>query len=122
MPDEKKKPSLSMTPPGAMATPDPEKEKAKEAFISEAGPAKGKTEDKPEQEASKPPKKKAPAPYPWEAPGVDARVIKAFNLRLSEPDFLRLKYLVEKSNEKSMHAFCARVVMEAVSKGIKDMK
>lgn len=121
MADEKKKPRLSMAPPGSTAPPDPEQEKAKQEFISEAGPPKEPQEEKPAQEASKPPEKEMAVPYPWEAPGVDARVIKAFNLRLSEPDFLRLKYLVEQSNEKSMHAFCARVVMDAVNKGLKDM-
>lgn len=37
--------------------------------------------------------------YPWEAPHVREDVIKAVNLRLSEPYLLKLQYLSEKTRK-----------------------
>jgi hypothetical protein len=37
--------------------------------------------------------------YPWENPRVRADVIKAVNLRLSEPYILKLQYLAEKTHK-----------------------
>lgn len=99
MPDKKNKLSLKIQPPTL-----PDQEKAKEAFIKEAGQKKESAETK----------KKII--YPWEAPEINERVIKSFNLRLAEPDFEKLKYVSEQAPDKSMHAFCARVVMDEVNK------
>lgn len=40
--------------------------------------------------------------YPWAQPHVRADVRKTFNVRLSEPEYLQLKWLAERSPE-SMH-------------------
>ena len=57
---------------------------------------------------------------PWEAPEVNERVIKSFNLRLSEPDFLKLKFVASRSIDKSVHAFCLRVLMDEVKKKLSE--
>jgi hypothetical protein len=56
---------------------------------------------------------------PWEMPEVNKRVIKAFNLRLPEPEFLKLKYVIEKTKAKSLHSFCVEVVKKEVEKQLK---
>ncbi len=55
--------------------------------------------------------------FPWEKPGVSDRVIKAFNLRFPEPEFLKLKFVVERSIFKSVHAFCLDAVQKARDEG-----
>ena len=52
--------------------------------------------------------------YPWNAPGVREDVVKIFNLRLSEPDFLKLKYLAEHLPNTSMQTICLEAVHEAI--------
>jgi len=84
-------------------------EKAREDFLSEA-------EKKSLRETERAGEGEGEARLPWEEPGVSERVLKSFNLRLSEPDFLKLKFVASESPDKSMHAFCARVVMEEVRK------
>ena len=58
---------------------------------------------------------------PWEMPEVNKRVIKAFNLRLPEPEFLKLKYVIEKTKAKSLHSFCVEVVKKEVEKQLKKL-
>ncbi len=93
--------------PLKMATPDKDLEydKAREDFLSEVdkkSPSEAETVEKEENEFG----------FPWQEPGVSELVLKSFNLRLPEPDFLKLKFVASRSPDKSMHAFCARVVME----------
>jgi len=59
-------------------------------------------------------------PFPWEETGVSERVLKSFNLLLPEPDFLKLKFVASRSPDKSMHAFCAGVVMEEVKRQLEE--
>ena len=101
--------------PLKMTVPDRglEYEKAREDFLSEA-------EKKSLRETEKAGEGEGSTGLPWEEPGVSERVLKSFNLRLSEPDFLKLKYVASESSDKSMHAFCARVVMEEVGKRLKE--
>ena len=101
--------------PLKMTVPDRglEYEKAREDFLSEA-------EKKSLRETEKVGEVEGEARLPWEDPGVSERVLKSFNLRLSEPDFLKLKHVASESSDKSMHAFCARVVMEEVGKRLKE--
>jgi len=100
--------------PIKMATPDRdlEYEKIREDFLSEA-------DKKTPIEAERAEEKENEFDFPWQEPGVSERVLKSFNLRLSEPDFLKLKFVARRSQDKSMHAFCARVVMEEVKRQLK---
>ncbi len=88
-------------------TPGTGKAKVREDFLAE-----GKTGQKKEETTSL---------LPWQDPDVNARVIKAFNLRLTEPDSLKLKYVVDNLvSDKSMHAFCVRIVMQEVERQLLD--
>lgn len=102
--------------PLKMATPDRglEYKKAREDFLSETD-KKSLSEAKNVEEGEK------EFGFPWQKLGVSERVLKSFNLRLSEPDFLKLKFVASRSPDKSMHAFCARMVMEEVKKQLKDV-
>ena len=102
--------------PLKMTLPDRgvEYDKAREDFLSEA-------EKKPLREMERAGEGEGEARLPWEEPGVSERVLKSFNLRLPEPDFLKLKFVASESSDKSMHAFCARVVMEEVKRQLDDM-
>ena len=62
----------------------------------------------------------APEPYPWEAPGVREDVAKVFNLRLPEPDLLKLKYIAEHTPD-SMQQFCQRVLRPAIEAKIEEL-
>ncbi|MBI9047715.1 MAG: hypothetical protein JEZ06_24740 [Anaerolineaceae bacterium] len=86
-------------------------EKAKDAFVSGS---KDRTADQPQAATRK-------NLMPWEEPLVSERVIKAFNLRLTEPDFLKLKFVVEQTSAKSMHSFCMDVVRKEVEKQLKKL-
>lgn len=55
---------------------------------------------------------------PWEEVGVRADVTKVYNLRLSEPYFLKLKYIA-KHTPNSMQKFCLKVMQEAIDVEIK---
>ena len=61
-------------------------------------------------------------PLPWNAPEVNDRVMKSFNLRLREPDFLKLKFIASQTRDKSMHSFCVRVLMDEVRKELGESK
>lgn len=61
-----------------------------------------------------------PLTYPWEEVGVRADVTKVYNLRLSEPYLLKLKYIAEHSPE-SMQKFCLNVVEAAIDKRIQEL-
>lgn len=56
---------------------------------------------------------------PWEEPGVRDDVVKQFQLRMSEPDKLKLQWLKEEGLIKSEHAFILEVVKAAIEKAIK---
>mgnify|MGYP000861114576 CR=1 FL=1 len=59
-----------------------------------------------------------PPAYPWDAPGVRTDVAKVFNLRLPEPDLLKLKYIAEHT-PKSMQSFCLDALLPAIDTKIK---
>jgi len=94
-----------------ITTPDRglEYDKARGNFLSEA-------EKKPSHKTERAGEKKEKTCLPWGKPEVSERVLKSFNLRLSEPDFLKLKFIASKSSDKSMHAFCTRIIMEEVER------
>lgn len=51
----------------------------------------------------------------WEAEGINPNVIKPFNLRLNQPDSLKVKFIVKNSPQfKSKHDFCMQVVQDAI--------
>lgn len=62
----------------------------------------------------------APEPYPWAAPGVREDVAKVFNLRLPEPDLLKLKYIADHTPD-SMQQFCQRVLLPAIEAKIQEL-
>lgn len=53
--------------------------------------------------------------YPWEKDGVRSDVIKVFNVRLNEPDFLKLKYLSEQKRE-SINFICVSLIQKFLDK------
>ena len=58
--------------------------------------------------------------YPWEEQGVRTDVIKVYNLRLSEPYLLKLKYIAEHTPD-SMQKFCLKVMQEAIDAEIEKL-
>ena len=93
-------------------------EKAREAFILEAESEKKK---EPQKVVTKQNKKPAKKELPWEQPGVNELIKKSFNLRFSEPDYLKLKFVVEEKKAKSLHIFCLNLINKEVSKYLKKM-
>lgn len=51
--------------------------------------------------------------YPWESSNVRDDVYKTFNIRLKESDYLKLKYIADKSKE-SMHTICIEPIEESI--------
>jgi hypothetical protein len=51
--------------------------------------------------------------FPWEEQGVRDDVTKVYNLRLSEPYLLKLKYIAEHT-PNSMQKFCLKIVHDAI--------
>lgn len=58
--------------------------------------------------------------YPWDAPLVRDDVLKLFNIRLPEKDWLKLKYISE-CRDKSMQEFCLDFLIPAINKEIKKL-
>ena len=58
--------------------------------------------------------------YPWNDEWVRKDVIKLFNLRLSEPDFLKLKYIADQT-DSSMHTVCLDIIIPAIQRKIKKL-
>lgn len=91
----------------------PVKQKANEAdldaFLSGA-----------EKKAVAKPAPKSKAAYPWEQEGVREDVTKVYNLRLSEPYLLKLKYIAEHTPD-SMQKFCLNVLQEAIDAEIDEL-
>ena len=52
-------------------------------------------------------------PLPWEQPGVRADVLKLYNLRLTEPYLLKLKYIAEHTPD-SMQKFCLDALLPVI--------
>lgn len=58
--------------------------------------------------------------YPWQKEGVREDILKTFNLRLSEPDYLKLKFISE-NIPGSMQGFCLDAIIPAIEKQIKNL-
>ena len=67
----------------------------------------------------KTPSKRKPN-YPWEDASVREDVTKVYNLRLSEPYLLKLKYIAEHTPD-SMQKFCISVIEKEIDKKIKEL-
>ena len=63
---------------------------------------------------------KRAASYPWNVQGVRNDMIKVYNLRLSEPYLLKLKFISENTPD-SMQKFCLNVLQDAIDKKIKEL-
>ena len=59
--------------------------------------------------------------YPWEEARVREDVTKVYNLRFSEPYFLKLKYIAEHS-PNSMQKFCLDAIEKAIDAEIRRLK
>jgi hypothetical protein len=60
------------------------------------------------------------ATYPWKESGIREDVTKVYNLRLSEPYLLKLKYIAEHTPD-SMQKFCLNVLQEAIDAKIDEL-
>ncbi len=90
----------------------PTKKKADlDAFISGA---EEKTTPKPKTQS------KRKSKFPWEDSGVREDVTKVYNLRLSEPYLLKLKYIAEHTPD-SMQKFCLATIEKEIDKKIKEL-
>lgn len=58
--------------------------------------------------------------HPWEESGIREDVTKVYNLRLSEPYLLKLKYIAENTPD-SMQKFCLNVMQEAIDAKIEEL-
>jgi len=59
-------------------------------------------------------------PYPWEQESVREDVTKVYNLRLSEPDLLKLKYIAEHTPD-SMQKFCINIIKKEIDRKIVEL-
>lgn len=64
-------------------------------------------------------KKRKPS-YPWENINVREDVTKVYNLRLSEPYLLKLKYIAEHT-PGSMQKFCIDIIEKEIEKKIEEL-
>jgi hypothetical protein len=53
--------------------------------------------------------------FPWDASNVRDDVTKLFNVRLPEPDYLKLKWLSEQGRD-SMHAIALKAIQEEIER------
>ncbi len=60
------------------------------------------------------------AAYPWQEPGIREDVTKIYNLRLSEPYLLKLKFIAENTPD-SMQKFCLNVLQDAIDAKIEEL-
>lgn len=58
--------------------------------------------------------------YPWNSPKVRDDLMKSFNLRLSEPYFLKLRYISERTQD-SMRSFIIKVLKPAIDRKIESI-
>ncbi len=73
-----------------------------------------------EKTAPKKTEQKRKSSYPWEDVGVREDVMKVYNLRLSEPYLLKLKYIADNTPD-SMQKFCINVIEKEIDNKIKDI-
>ncbi len=59
--------------------------------------------------------------YPWEDERVRGDINKVYNLRLSEPYLLKLRYISE-NTPQSMQKFCINVIEREIDKKIKELE
>lgn len=109
MKEKTKKPLMQLNPPSEPLTP--EQEEVRKAFIDEPEAKK-----KPVAPADEGKKKEL---FPWEEPEVNKRIIKQLQVRLPEPDYLLLKYVVDNSRQKSIHSFMMQAIMKEAKKELK---
>jgi len=73
-----------------------------------------------EKTAPKKATKKRQYSYPWEDASVRDDVTKVYNLRLSEPYLLKLKYIAEHTPD-SMQKFCISIIQEEIDNKINEL-
>lgn len=105
----KEKIKMSIKPPGQVD----EKEAAALEFIS-AAPGGSIAPEAPPTELKE-------EILPWEEPGVREDVVKQYNLRLPEPDLLKLRYVVEKQRAKSINSYILNVLLPQLDADIAEL-
>jgi len=119
---------------GKLKSRPPASERSLAEFLGAAGtspqeeekiPPAGGGADQGEEQSAAPDTRTASQPrestrYPWEAPGVREDVTKVFNLRLTEPYFVKLKYISEHT-PSSMQQFCMAALLPAIDATIKEL-
>jgi len=73
-----------------------------------------------EKTAPKKTAQKRKSNYSWEDASVRDDVTKVYNLRLSEPYLLKLKYIAEHTPD-SMQKFCKSIIEKEIDKKIKEL-
>jgi len=73
-----------------------------------------------EKTAPKKSAKKQKINYSWKDPSVRDDVIKVYNLRLTEPYLLKLKYIADNTPD-SMQKFCKTIIEKEIDKKIKEL-
>ncbi|MDV6344736.1 hypothetical protein [Nitrosomonas sp. Is37] len=63
---------------------------------------------------------KVESALPWEEAGIREDVTKVYNLRLSEPYLLKLRYIADHTPD-SMQTFCLSVLKDAIDKKINEL-
>lgn len=101
--DNKQKPRMSARPPISPTSA--------EAFIAAAETSR---------EASEAKSKEGKDAYPWLAPQVRQDVIKAVNLRLAEPLYLKLQYVSEKTR-KSQQELIREGLLQVLEKELEHL-
>ncbi len=97
-------PKMSIKPPGQVAG----KEAAAMEFIEGAPGGPLKREAPPANDVV----------LPWDEPGVRADVIKQYNLRLSEPALLKLRYVVEHRLARSINSYILETLLPRLDEDI----
>ncbi|MDD3471297.1 MAG: hypothetical protein PHS86_00795 [Syntrophaceae bacterium] len=59
--------------------------------------------------------------FPWERSGVREDVVKQYNLRLPEPDLLKLRYVVEKQRAKSINSYILNVLLPQLDADVAEL-
>ncbi len=98
---------------GKTIIPEKTKQPARKDFVREANKHKPLEEINQSQGT-------AQINYPWNESQVRNDVTRLFNLRLSEPDWLKLKFIADHTNQ-SMHALCLDVLIPSINKKIKKL-
>ncbi len=58
---------------------------------------------------------------PWKGPGVREDVVKQYNLRLPEPELLKLRFVVEKQRAKSINSYILTILLPQLDADVAEL-